>query len=91
MWSQPCYWLSRDTVKCLICSDHVFQALRAGGVCTDAYSCQACHPDVTLLGKAVMNDQRLGKSGVALSVCGVQLANVCVRACLGVQSLGKGL
>lgn len=77
---------------CLIGSDRVFQMLWGGRVCTDASSCQGCHPDVTVLGKPVMDDLKLGKSGVALALCGVLLASVCacVRACLYAH-MGEGV
>ena len=64
----------------MISSDLVFQVLRDGCVCTDARGCQGCHPDVTVLVKPVMDDHKLGKSGVAFTLwCAVDQCCVRVR------------
>lgn len=69
--------------KCLMDSDHVFLLLKACYICTDAYGCQGCLPDVTVVGKPVMDDQELGKSGsVLVHLVDCQPLYTCVHVCV---------
>lgn len=69
--------LSWESFECLIGA-----VLRAFCVCTDAYGCQGCHPNVNMLRKPVMDDQELGKSAAALKLFGVLSSNMHMCLCV---------